>query len=193
MIRVLALRHSDKEQTPGMRRHPTLSERVLRAVAVAALIAWYLLVLVVALGYTGPAIGLTWVVRAALLVTGTLITTGLVRLGVRSWRQAIARPLPPGRSSLWLARQPGWRLAVGCWSLFVAPELGTGLWLSPRGQAAVAATPSIADLISSVVGACLVALLCRVLWQRQAENSRRQQPGHRLSLSSSVLDRDPGT
>ena len=154
-----------------MIRKPTLSERVLLAVAIAALILWCLVVLVVALGYLGPTIRVTWAARLGLLFAGTLITAGLLRLGVHSWRRAIARPLPAGRSSRWLARQPGWRLAVGCWSLFVAPEFGTGLWLNPRGHQAVATTSHVAGLVFSVLGACLAALLCRVLWQRQAENS----------------------
>ncbi len=154
-----------------MRRQPTLSERVLRAVAVAALILWSLAMLVLALGYLGPSIGATWAVRIGLLAAGTLVTAGLVRFGVRSWRRAITRPLPTGRSSRWLARQPGWRLAVGCWSLYVAPELGVGLWLSARSHQAVATTSHIAGLVSSILGACLVALLCRTLWRRQAENT----------------------
>ena len=157
-----------------MIREPTLSERVLLGLATAALILWCLVVLVVALGYLGPSFGLTWAVRLGLLAAGTLITAGLLRLGVRSWRRAVARPLPAGRSSRWLARQPGWRLAVGCWSLYVAPEFGTGLWLTPRSHEALATMPHVAGLVFSVLGACLMALLCRVLWRRQAENS--QQP-----------------
>jgi hypothetical protein len=155
-----------------MIREPTASERVLLAVAIAAVIVWSLLVLVVALGYLGPSIGATWAIRIALLAAGALITAGLVRLGVHSWRRAIARPLPSGRSSRWLARQPGWRLAVGCWSVYVAPELGTGLWLNARSHQALATTSRIAGLVFSVLGACLVALLCGALWRRQAENTQ---------------------
>lgn len=174
-----------------MRRYPTFSERVLRAVAVAALIAWCLIMLVISLSYTGPATASTWGARIGLLAIGTAMTTSLVRTGVRSWRQAISRPLPAGRSSLWLARQPGWRLAVGCWSLYAAPELGTGLWLKPRGYPDAATTSHVAGLVVSVIGACLVGLLCRVLWQRQAENT---EPVPVLyGLSSSVLNGDPGT
>lgn len=154
-----------------MRRQPTLGERVLRAVAVAALILWSLVVLVLALGSLGPGIGATWADRIGLLATGTLVTAGLVRLGIRSWRRAITRPLPAGRSSRWLARQPGWRIAVGAWSLYVAPELGIGLWLSARSHQAVATTSHIAGLVSSILGACLAALLFRTLWRRQAENT----------------------
>jgi hypothetical protein len=154
-----------------MVREPTLSERVLRAMAVAALILWCLVFLVLALGYLGPSIGATWAVRIGLLAAGTRVTAWLVRLGVHSWLRAIARPLPAGRGSRWLARQPGWLLAIGCWSLYVAPELGTDLWLSARSHHAVATTPHIAGLVSSVLGACLVALLCRTLWRRQAENT----------------------
>jgi len=156
-----------------MIREPTLSERVLRGVAVAALILWYLVLLVLALGYLGPNMGATWVLRIGLLAAGTLVTAGLARQGVHSWRRAIARPLPTGRSSRWLARQPGWRLAVGCWSLYLAPELSTGLWLGARSHHAVATTPHIAGLVSSVLFACLVALLCRTVWRRQAENTDR--------------------
>jgi hypothetical protein len=155
-----------------MTREPTLSERILLAVAITALILWCLVVLVVALGFMGPSLGTTWAIRIGLLAAGCFITARLVRLGVRSWRTAIARPLPSGRSSRWLARQPGWRLAVGCWSLYGAPELGIGLWLGSRGHQPVATTSHIAGLVTSVCGACLVALLCRVLWLRQAENSR---------------------
>src|SRR5215469_2469019 len=155
-----------------MTREPTLSERVLLAMAVTTLSLWCLVMLVVALGFMGPGIWSTWAIRIGLLAAGCLITAWLVRLGVRSWRSAITQPLPAGRSSRWLARQPGWRLAVGCWSLYVAPELGIGLWLGPRGHQPVATTPHIAGLVTSVFGACLVALLCRVLWLRQAENSR---------------------
>jgi len=157
-----------------MNREPTLSERVLRAVAVAAVALWCVVLLVVALGYPGRSIGATWAVRIGLLAAGAVLTAGLVRLGVRSWRTATARPLPAGRSSRWLARQPGWLLAIGCWSLYVAPELGTGLWLSARSHQPVASTSHIAGLVSSAIGACLVALLCRALWRRQAENG--QQP-----------------
>jgi hypothetical protein len=157
-----------------MIREPTLSERVLRAVAVAALVVWCLVVLVIALGFTGHAAGWTWLARIGLLASGALITWGLVHLGVQSWRQATARPLRA--DSIWLSRQPGWRLAVGCWSLFVAPELGTGLWLGPRDHSALATTPHLAGLVSSVLGACLVALLCRVVWQRQEANTRPPEP-----------------
>jgi hypothetical protein len=154
-----------------MKREPTLSERVLLAAATAALIAWGLVVLVVALGYTASGLASTWLGRAGLLASGMLITSGLLRLGVGAWHRAITRPLPGGRGSRWLARQPGWRLAVGCWALYGAPELGTSLWITDRAHHAVATTPQIAGLVSSVIGACLVALLCRVLWRRQALNT----------------------
>jgi len=161
-----------------MIREPTLSERVLRAVAVAALIVWCMVMLVVSLGYLGPNSGTTWAIRLGMLAIGALITTGLVRLGVHSWRRAAARPLPASRSSRWLARQPGWRLAIGCWSLYVAPELGTGLWLHTRSHQPWATTSHIAGLVSSVLGACLVALLCRALWRRQAENTHPREHVH---------------
>ena len=148
----------------------------MRSVAVAAFVLWCLVLLVLALGYLGPSIAATWAVRIGLLAVGTLLTAGLLRIAVRSWRRATARPLPDSRSSRWLTRQPGWRLAVGCWSLYVAPELGTGLWLSARSHKAVATTPHIAGLVSSALGACFVALLCRTLWRRQEENARTQRP-----------------
>jgi len=155
-----------------MKRQPTLSEHVLLAVAIAAFVAWCLLVLVVALGYIGSSAASTWLGRVGLLAGGVPITSGLVYAGVRTWRRAIARPLPAGRGSRWLASQPGWRLAIGCWVLYGAPELGTRLWISASAHRAVATTPHIAGLVSSVIGACLVALLCRALWQRQAANSQ---------------------
>ncbi|MBO0825681.1 MAG: hypothetical protein J2P27_17775, partial [Actinobacteria bacterium] len=135
-----------------MTREPTLSERVLLAAALAALILWCLVIVGVSLGYLGPTIGMTWLGRIILLAIGTFTTTRLVRYGIRSWHRAIARPLPTDRGSRWLARQPGWRLAVGCWSLYAAPELSTGQWLSPRGHDAVATTPHIAVLIISALG-----------------------------------------
>lgn len=156
-----------------MVREPTRSERALRAVAVTVLIAWYLAVLVLALGFVGPRPLVTWAGRLGLLAAGTLATAWLARLAVRAWRRALARPLPPGPGSRWLARQPGWRLAAGCWSLYAAPEFSTRLWLRPRGHPPVATGWHIAGLVISVLGACVVALGCRVLWQRQAENSRR--------------------
>jgi len=154
-----------------MMRLPALGERVLLVIAAVALIAWCLLVIVVALGYTGQSTGATWLARLGLLAGGGIITSGFVRMGTSAWRRAIARPLPAGRSSRWLARQPAWRLAVGCWVLYGAPELGTGLWLSYRSHQAVASPPHIASLVSSVAAACVVALLLRVLWQRQAQNA----------------------
>jgi hypothetical protein len=160
-----------KKDHRGMMREPTHGERVLLGVATAALIAWCLIVLVVALGYTGPTMGATWLGRIGLLAAGALITSVLGYVGVRTWRRAITRPLPAGRGSRWLASQPGWRLAAGCWALYVAPELGTRLWLTDRAHRAVATTPHITGLVSSVAGAALVGLLCRVLWHRQAENT----------------------
>jgi hypothetical protein len=144
---------------------------VLLGVATATFIVWCLIVLVVALGYTGPTTSSTWLGRVGLLAAGALITSALGYVGVRTWRRAIARPLPAGRGSRWLASQPGWRLAAGCWTLYVAPELGTGLWLTDRAHRALATAPHVAGLACSVVGAGLVGLLCRVLWQRQAENT----------------------
>jgi hypothetical protein len=154
-----------------MRREPTLGERVLLGLATAALIAWCLIVLVVALGYTGQSTDATWLARTGLLAAGGLVTSGLVRLGISTWRRAIARPLPGGLGSRWLASQPGWRLAVGCWALYGAPELGTRLWVNYRAHRAVATMPHVAGLVSSVAAACMAALLLRVLWRRQAENS----------------------
>ena len=161
-----------------MIRKPALGERLLRAVAVAALGLWCLVLLVLALGYPGPSLAATWAIRIGLLAAGALLTAGLVHLSVRSWRRATARPLPAGRSSRWLARQPGWRLAVGCWSLYAAPELGTGLWLSARTHQPVATTSHIAGLVASAVGACLVGLLFRALWRRQAENGQPPAAEH---------------
>jgi len=154
-----------------MKREATLSERVLLGVATVVLIAWCLFVLVVALGYTGSSPASTWLCRLGLLAGGALLTSGFVRVGVGAWRQAARRPLPAGRGSRWLACQPGWRLAVGYWALYGAPELGTGLWLTDRAHQAVATTSHIAGLVATIVGACLVALLCRVLWRHQAENT----------------------
>jgi hypothetical protein len=154
-----------------MRRQPTLSERILLAVATAALVAWCLFVIVVALGYPGPADGRTWVVRLGLLTIGSVITAALVWLGIRGWGRAIARPLPGRRSSRWLARQPGWRLAIGYWTLYGAPELGVTLSLSERGHESETTLRPIFWLVTSVLAACLGALLCRVLWMRQAQNS----------------------
>lgn len=154
-----------------MRRQPTRSERILLAVAAALLVAWCLFVIVIALGYPGPGGVWTWVVRLGLLAIGSLITAGLVWLGSRSWRRAIARPLPARRSSRWLARQPGWRLAIGCWTLYGAPEFGVTLSLSERTHQADTTILLVVWLVSSVFAASVVALLCRVLWRRQAENS----------------------
>jgi hypothetical protein len=156
-----------------MMREPTLGERVLLGIAVAALIAWCLVVIVIALGYTGHTAGATWLIRAGLLAAGGAVTSGLVRLGISTWHRAVARPLPVGRGNRWLARQPGWRLAVGCWALYGAPELGTGMWLSYRAHRAVASLPHIAGLLSSAAAACVVALMLRVLWRRQADNASR--------------------
>lgn len=167
-----------------MPAEPTRSERVLRAVAAAALSAWSVAVVVLALSFAGPSLGVTWAARLGLLAAGTLGTAWLVRRAVRGWQQAITRPLPAGRGSHWLARQPGWLLAAGCWVLFVAPEYGAGLWLSPDGHQQFATAGRLAQLVTSTLGCCLVALGCRVLWRYQAANSRRRLTPA-LSLSAS--------
>ncbi len=149
-----------------MKRAKTLSERILAVVAAAVTVAWCLLVLTLSLGYQGATAGSTWLVRCLLLTAGALITATFLRMAAGAWRGAISRPLRGGRGSVWLASQPGWRLAIGFWLLFSAPELGMTAWLH-RGRSAA---PPVVNLIISVVGPVLFALLFRVVWRRQLEN-----------------------
>jgi hypothetical protein len=153
-----------------MKQRTTPSERILLAVGGVIMAAWCLLVLTLSLGFQGATSAWTWAVRIVLLVAGALVTAVFVHGGSRAWQKAISIPLPGGRVSRWLARQSGWRLAIGFWLVYSAPEVATSLWLS-RGRMSAPTAPRPGYLVVSVLGAALLALVFRTLWQRQLENS----------------------
>jgi hypothetical protein len=153
-----------------MQQKMTVSERVLLAAAAVVAAAWCLLVLTISLGFQGTSAVSTWAIRIMLLTAGGLITAAMVYGLYRSWRRATSIPLPRGRTSRWLARQPGWRLAIGFWLVYSAPEVGTSLWLS-HGDWDAPTAPHVGYLVTSVVGASLLALMFRTVWRRQLANS----------------------
>ncbi len=160
-----------------------LCERILTVAAAVLTVAWCLLALLIALSYQGTTAGSTWIVRGLLLALGAFVTNGFLHMAARAWRSALAQPLPGGRASSWLAAQPGWRLAIGFWLLYSAPELGTSVWRH-HGNPGSAGPPELSLLFTSVIGASLLAMLFRVVWQHQLENSSRlAQPG---DLSAAV-------
>ncbi len=152
-----------------MKQQTTLSERILLAVGGVITVAWCLVVITISLGFQGVTPAWTWAVRLLLLVAGVVVTAGFVYGTSRAWRKAMSMPLRGGRASRWLARQSGWRLAIGIWLLYSAPEVGTSLWLS-HGRMSAPTAPRPGYLVASIVGAALLALMFRTVWRRQLEN-----------------------
>jgi hypothetical protein len=153
-----------------MKQPTTLSERILLAVGGVITAAWCLLVLTLSLGFQGATSAWTWAIRILLLVASALVTAIFVHGSSRAWQRAVSMPLPGGPASRWLARQSGWRLAIGFWLVFSAPEVATSLWLS-RGRMSAPTAPRLGYLVLSVLGASLLALVFRTVWRRQLENS----------------------
>ena len=153
-----------------MKQQTTVTERVLLAVGGVIMVAWCLLVLTLSLGFEGATPALTWATRILLFTAGASLTV-VVACGVRrAWHKAISMPLGSGRASKWLARQSGWRLAIGFWLVYSAPEVATSLWLS-RGRMSAPTAPRPGYLVVSAVAAALLALMFRAVWRRQLENS----------------------
>jgi membrane protease YdiL (CAAX protease family) len=159
-----------------MQQKITVSERVLLAAAVVVAAAWSLLVLTISLGFQGTSAISTWAIRILLLAAGGVITAAVIYGLYRSWHRATSMPLPGGRASRWLAHQPGWRLAIGCWLVYSAPEVGTSLWLS-HGDWDAPTAPHVGYLVTSVIAASLLALMFRTVWQRQLANTMLPDTG----------------
>ncbi len=153
-----------------MKQQTTVTERILLAAGGVIMVAWCLLVLTISLGFEGANPALTWATRILLFTAGASLTVLIACGARRAWHKAISMPLGSGRASKWLARQSGWRLAIGFWLIYSAPEVATSLWLS-RGRMNAPTAPRPGYLVVSVVAAALLALMFRAVWRRQLENS----------------------
>jgi hypothetical protein len=153
-----------------MKQSTTVSERILLAIGGVVTAVWCLVVITISLGFQAATPAWTWAIRILLLAAGAFATGALIYGAARAWRIAMSTPLRGDRGSRWLARQPGWRLAIGLWLLYSAPEIGTSLWLS-HGRLSAPTAPRPGYLVVSVVGAALLALVFRTVWRRQLENT----------------------
>jgi hypothetical protein len=153
-----------------MKQQTTLSERILLTAAGVIMAAWCLLVLTISLGFQGVTPIWTWTMRILMLTAGVLVTAVFVHGASQAWHKAVSMPLRGGRASRWLASQSGWRLAIGFWLVYSAPEVATSVWLS-HGRMSAPTAPRPGYLVMSVVAAALLALVFRTVWQRQLANS----------------------
>jgi Na+/proline symporter len=154
------------------REQATISERIVEIAGMLVTAVWCLLAVWVILAYRGGTDASTWTVRLLLMLVAAAVTTGVV-LAVRSgWRRGLGRPLPAGRRNPWIARRPGWQIALFYWSLLGLPSLVASLWSAHSEHHEPSALELGIMLGTSAVGASFMALMLRAVWHRQALNVR---------------------
>ncbi len=135
----------------------TAAGRLRTALLAAALAAWCLLVAAVALTYRTLGGGSPWPVRWVILGVGAAAAAGIAGLAAllrRRIRTRAARPLPGHGVNGWLARQPGWRLALLYWVCYAVATgsgtVGAALYLH-RGS-----------LVTALLGALYISVILAV-------------------------------
>lgn len=157
----------------------------LRTVLLAAVLAvWCILIAAVALTYQTPGGGSPWPVRWGILSVGAAVAGGVIGLAAllgRRIRTLAARPLPEQGVSRWLARQPGWRLALLCWVCYAVTADGAIIGVSLDLHRGVPVIPLVGVLYTSAILAVAQAAMTRAI-------SRRR--GARLAAAGSGQDAD---
>jgi len=126
-------------------------------------------VLMVALSYRAADPGSTWMTRTILLALAALFTVTFVLLIRRSWRRALARPIPDRGVNGWLVRQPWWRLALMFWVPYGSASLGSVIGVSSHTHHHLSALRLAVVLAGSAFPAAVQAGVQGTLWRRQAE------------------------
>ena len=153
-----------------MRRSWSVAERALLVMAVMLTAAWCGLVLDVVLAYRGGSTASTWSARLVMLFLAGVVTAAVVMLGRRNWLRAIARPLPERGLNGWMARWPGWVLALFYWVVFGGAGVGVIVWVGHAEGHGLPAAAAVSLFVTWAILAAGIALMNRVIWRRQAEN-----------------------
>jgi hypothetical protein len=151
------------------KRSRTASGRILGLCLSAGCSAFVLWVILHYIG-TGASTVSSWAARFIMADVAAAATAGFVLLFRSLWRYAVTRPLPSGRANAWLVRQPWWIVALIYWAALDVPYLAMVLRASlthHRPPGAGLAGWALANGIFSA----FMALMLRVLWRRQAENT----------------------
>jgi len=105
-------------------RPRTAADLILSLFLATGLAVWCGLGLLVVLGYQNGSSASTWTGRAMMLTMAVVVTSAFLAAARASFRRAVARPLPVLGVNGWMARQPGWRLALVYWIPNAAIMLG---------------------------------------------------------------------
>ena len=153
----------------------------LRTVFLAAmLVVWCLLVAEVALTYRAPGGGSPWPVRWFIFGVGAAAAAGIAGLAAllrRRIRTLAARPLPERGVNGWLARQPGWRLALLYWVCYAVTADGAVIGVSLDLHASLPVIPVVGVLYTSAIPAVAQAAMTRAISRRRGARLAAAGPG----------------
>jgi uncharacterized membrane protein YdcZ (DUF606 family) len=152
-----------------MRQPTTIAQRMVEIAGMVATVVWCVLALWVILSYQGSTAASTWTARLVMMLLAAAVTAGVVLAVRRGWRRGLASSLPDGRLNRWIARRPGWQLALFYWLLLGLPPLAANVWSAHSEHHAPSAGLLGIVLVTSVLGASFLALMLRVVWRRQAQ------------------------
>lgn len=152
------------------KRSRTASERILGLCLSAGCSAFVLWVILHYTG-TGASTVSSWVARFIMADVAAAAIMGFVLLFRSLWRYAVTRPLPSGRANAWLVRQPWWIVALIYWAAMGGPSLAAVLWTSHTHHLPPHGAGLVRLVLASGIFSVFIALMLRVLWRRQAENT----------------------
>jgi hypothetical protein len=154
-----------------MKRSPTVSERIVTAGGMIVTAAWCVFALWVILSYRGATAASTWIPRLVMVLFAEAATAGVVLVVRACWRRALEQRMPAEYLSSRLIRRPGWQLAIVFW-MFIDLPVFVIATVARRAGADEPTWPVLGImLLASVIGCSFLALMVRVAWRRQAENS----------------------
>jgi hypothetical protein len=154
----------------AVNRSRSAAERVLMLLWAALTGEWGAFVFWIVLSYRASTATWTWLVRLIMLALAAAGTVAVLLFFRHSWRRAVARRLPsgPANSSV---QQPGWKLALLFWGMLGFPELAETLWARSTQHHAQPAGWLLFWIVVPLTWSATIALMLRVLWRRQAENT----------------------
>lgn len=155
----------------AVNRSKSAAERVLMLLWAALTGEWGAFVFWVVLSYPASTATSTWLVRLILLALAAAGTVAVLMFFRHSWRRAVARPLPSGPANTWIVQQPGWKLALLYWGVLGFPNLAITLWARSTQHHPQPAGWLLFWIVVPVTWSVTTALMLRVLWRHQAENT----------------------
>jgi hypothetical protein len=160
------------------------AERIWVVYRAIYLVLWCALVVTVVLAYQGADSSSTWLARAVMLGVASLVTVGFIPLARHQLRRAVARPIPQRGVNGWLARQPGWRLALLYWALYLVVMGSVWIGVSTQMHRSPPWESIAVVLVLLPFGAVGQAAQNRVRFQRQADAGQARE---RAGITSVVL------